>query len=83
MSHYAHLVLRPAGRFGCMCMLNMANARQFAQASHIRRMYQQDAGHDIREGKRKEVVGAEGFEPTTPASQTLCATRLRYAPTSI
>jgi hypothetical protein len=29
---------------------------------------------------RKDVVGAEGFEPTTPASQTLCATRLRYAP---
>ena len=28
------------------------------------------------------MVGAEGFEPTTPASQTLCATRLRYAPTS-
>ena len=27
------------------------------------------------------LVGAEGFEPTTPASQTLCATRLRYAPT--
>ena len=26
------------------------------------------------------MVGAEGFEPTTPASQTLCATRLRYAP---
>ena len=29
-----------------------------------------------------EMVGAEGFEPTTPASQTLCATRLRYAPTN-
>jgi hypothetical protein len=29
----------------------------------------------------KKLVGAEGFEPTTPASQTLCATRLRYAPT--
>ena len=26
------------------------------------------------------VVGAVGFEPTTPASRTLCATRLRYAP---
>jgi hypothetical protein len=29
------------------------------------------------------MVGAEGFEPTTPASQTLCATRLRYAPTTV
>jgi hypothetical protein len=28
------------------------------------------------------MVGAEGFEPTTPASQTLCATGLRYAPTT-
>ena len=40
---------------------------------------------NISEGKQeereREMVGAEGFEPTTPASQTLCATRLRYAPT--
>ena len=33
--------------------------------------------------QEEEVVGAEGFEPTTPASQTLCATRLRYAPTQL
>jgi hypothetical protein len=33
--------------------------------------------------KEREMVGAEGFEPTTPASQTLCATRLRYAPTQL
>ena len=26
------------------------------------------------------VVGAEGFEPPTPCSQSRCATRLRYAP---
>ena len=30
---------------------------------------------------KRTVVGAIGFEPTTPASRTLCATRLRYAPT--
>ncbi len=29
------------------------------------------------------LVGAVGFEPTTPASRTLCATRLRYAPKSV
>src|SRR5574341_348659 len=29
------------------------------------------------------VVGAIGFEPTTPCSRSKCATRLRYAPTSI
>ena len=27
-----------------------------------------------------DVVGAEGFEPPTPCSQSRCATRLRYAP---
>ncbi len=26
------------------------------------------------------MVGAKGFEPSTPWSQTKCATRLRYAP---
>ena len=26
------------------------------------------------------VVGAAGFEPATPWSQTKCATKLRYAP---
>ena len=26
------------------------------------------------------MVGAAGFEPATPWSQTRCATRLRYAP---
>ena len=31
----------------------------------------------LRSGK---VVGAIGFEPTTPSSRTRCATRLRYAP---
>ena len=30
-------------------------------------------------GARK-VVGAVGFEPTTSCSQSMCATRLRYAP---
>ncbi len=30
-----------------------------------------------------ELVGAEGFEPPTLCSQSRCATRLRYAPTSV
>ena len=29
----------------------------------------------------KNLVGAIGFEPTTPCAQGRCATRLRYAPT--
>ncbi len=29
----------------------------------------------------KRLVGAAGFEPATPGSQSRCATRLRYAPT--
>ena len=31
--------------------------------------------------RREEMVGARGFEPPTPRSRTVCATRLRYAPT--
>jgi hypothetical protein len=31
----------------------------------------------------KNMVGAIGFEPTTPCAQGRCATRLRYAPTYI
>ena len=30
-----------------------------------------------------KLVGAIGFEPTTPCAQGRCATRLRYAPTVI
>ena len=29
------------------------------------------------------MVGAEGFEPPTPWSQTRCATKLRYAPSDV
>ena len=28
-----------------------------------------------------EVVGTTGFEPATPASRTLCSTRLSHVPT--
>jgi hypothetical protein len=28
----------------------------------------------------RRLVGAKGFEPSTPSSRTRCATRLRYAP---
>jgi hypothetical protein len=31
----------------------------------------------------EELVGAIGFEPTTPCAQGRCATRLRYAPTEV
>src|SRR6185503_20328120 len=39
----------------------------------------------VRDGEPRRVspryvVGARGFEPPTPWSQTRCATRLRYAP---
>jgi hypothetical protein len=29
----------------------------------------------------KKMVGVRGFEPPTPSSRTMCATRLRYTPT--
>ena len=31
--------------------------------------------------RRKELVGATGFEPATPCTPCKCATRLRHAPT--
>ena len=31
----------------------------------------------------KLLVGARGFEPPTPCSQSRCATRLRHAPNTI
>ncbi len=30
----------------------------------------------------RKIVGATGFEPATPWSRTMCATGLRYAPSS-
>jgi hypothetical protein len=30
----------------------------------------------------RRLVGVRGFEPPTPSSRTMCATRLRYTPTS-
>src|SRR5262249_59616048 len=32
---------------------------------------------------RCELVGAKGFEPSTPCTPCRCATRLRYAPTEL
>jgi hypothetical protein len=38
---------------------------------------------DLQKGQIERMVGAEGFEPPTLCSQSRCATRLRYAPTSV
>src|ERR1700694_4215438 len=37
---------------------------------------------DVNPPSIKALVGAIGFEPTTPCAQGRCATSLRYAPTS-
>jgi hypothetical protein len=34
----------------------------------------------LQKGQNRRMVGAIGFEPTTPCSRSRCATRLRYAP---
>ena len=46
------------------------------------------SGRGVADGPRrwkspKRLVGAIGFEPTTPCAQGRCATRLRYAPTGM
>ena len=43
-------------------------------------------GHEAPRNSRRFswiLVGAIGFEPTTPCAQGRCATRLRYAPTVV
>ena len=40
-------------------------------------------GRQLYEYLRLAMVGAEGFEPPTLCSQSRCATRLRYAPTTL
>jgi hypothetical protein len=48
---------------------DLAGLRRYPQISL------QTASHSTR-----KMVGVEGFEPTTPCSQSRCATRLRYTP---
>ena len=44
-------------------------------------MTQSSSGKEFEAGKLLLLlVGAIGFEPTTPCAQGRCATRLRYAP---
>src|SRR6185312_17372752 len=38
---------------------------------------------ETRGMRRRGVVGAKGFEPSTPCTPCRCATRLRYAPTEL
>ena len=38
---------------------------------------------DLTRPSRSEVVGVVGLEPTTPGSQSRCATRLRYTPVGL
>ena len=53
------------------------SAQQYCCARNLlRNTVKRRAGH----GKAGPKVGERGFEPPTPASQTLCAARLRYSP---
>src|SRR5580765_5829003 len=46
----------------------------------IRLSYRRGVPIKIRPGIRPHEVGARGFEPPTPCSQSRCATGLRHAP---
>ena len=56
---------------------NLLGRQELCQLSYTR--IQASAAN----ARPRAVVGARGFEPPTPASQTLCATRLRYAPPTV
>jgi hypothetical protein len=60
----------------------------FPNPSIGRAIHQPVAADCVYEGRGMlldddRMVGAEGFEPPTLCSQSRCATRLRYAPTSV
>ncbi len=54
---------------------------RFSRLTHLSygRSYRTQS-HGYRHRRKPDLVGAEGFEPPTPCSQSRCATRLRYAP---
>ena len=56
-----------------------------AQHQHKTKKSRHQGGHGVTKSILYivlDMVGAAGFEPTTPSPPVKCATRLRYAPTS-
>jgi hypothetical protein len=77
LEHYSHIRLEAKRR----AVESLDNVTITAQLEKWKRCAEQQEERQIAGRKRDELVGAIGFEPTTPCAQGRCATRLRYAPT--
>src|ERR1700692_3704829 len=58
---------------------NNANQNGDQEVHNVRTLH--NSRRNMSPPRMKALVGAIGFEPTTPCAQGRCATRLRYAPT--
>src|SRR5579863_2441392 len=85
-----HLLLRPALLIPLWTRVGLkeakgASATEFVIRGCESKHCDEDSAIDAPSQPRNylvlKLVGAIGFEPTTPCAQGRCATRLRYAPT--
>jgi integrase len=77
LEHYSHIRQEAKRR----AVESLDNVTITAQLEKWQRRAEQQEEPQVARKKRKLLVGAIGFEPTTPCAQGRCATRLRYAPT--
>ena len=68
----------------CSIQLSYRHTAGDGNRTHVAGLEGQNSTIELHPQKALEkLIGAEGFEPPTPWSQTTCATKLRYAPTTI
>jgi integrase len=77
LEHYSHIRQEAKRR----AVESLDNVTITSQLEKWKRGAEQREERQVAGKKRDELVGAIGFEPTTPCAQGRCATRLRYAPT--
>jgi integrase len=77
LEHYSHIRQEAKRR----AVESLDNVTILAQLGKWQRRTEQQQAPQVARRKGRRLVGAIGFEPTTPCAQGRCATRLRYAPT--
>ena len=77
LEHYSHV--RQAAKRRAVDSLD--NVTITSQLAKWERKANRKENQKTPVNKQTKLVGAIGFEPTTPCAQGRCATRLRYAPT--
>ena len=74
MSHTGFMELAVRFRY-------FVDGASFGELEAIVSVEKQSVSQPVPEKVMSDMVGARGFEPPTPSSRTMCATRLRHAPT--